>query len=863
MDILDYNRHSSATRDEHLLVVNGNQSALPSLHHPMIVYCYYPAMSLQLGNILPPENLELSDHNPMPITQSTRGTEEHVRTTQEFSDMRYVPNWGAYLVIVTVYPGVCAYLVQFIPMKFEKETESPFKTHLGFIAISITSLFMMLITFGIAVYTNGNSKGSVFEVILETLFWCSFVNTPLSLILLLFVPAIYNWTGYVLVFALFVFILAFNFKSLKMSLAVTPEYNMGEIEMKKTQLFLIKPDKSRESIEEPDSPKPFSISRIFGFCSAGSGFHPFLIPALELFFSPVSPASENPTATMTCLKIELLTHHRSFPSTVDNSKRRATGGTLRPSNTSPSFLGILFRLLISFPLSSSATVLFIFLVDCHMYDFFSLPSSFLSKKWTEIYYGIRLDVAKEYNGLIGSGHETSDSSRHTLIPTKELVRSVIVEIRVGDKFGAVPDWTSEAVSKTSNGERKEEEEEEAHGGGGEDEEGEMIYDQTQNEVFLKNSTKVQKCNPNQKNKRWDARVCSLNVWGEFTRALELALHGPQTLRQSITPSTSPNEPAITTHPYTTFPNTSNQAVKPPPRCKNDKLKIERSTPVTLTNWHRPLMKALRPLNISSPQRMDILDYNQHSSARRDEHLLVVNGNQSAIPFVHHARILEYYATMLQLHFRNIPPPPNMKFSDYNPILTTLYTRGRQHVRTPPEITLQNNRSKKREEYTLISIILDDTSVFRYEVKWGGWFAFVSSYLGTCALLVTFIQLKFEKETHTPFTTHTGFIIISIASIFMTLISSGIVVYTNHKLQSLMKEHFSPVFEVILKTLLWFSFINTPLSLMLLLFLPHIYNWTGYVMVCALFLAVIGVKFKSFKRLLAAQRVNNLGAFEMA
>ena len=154
-----------------------------------------------------------------------------------------------------------------------------------------------------------------------------------------------------------------------------------------------------------------------------------------------------------------------------------------------------------------------------------------------------------------------------------------------------------------------------------------------------------------------------------------------------------------------------------------------------------------------------------------------------------------------------------------------------------------------------------SSLFSYEGNWGGWFAFIGAYVGICGLLVTFIQLKFEKETHSPFKTHTGLIIISIASIFMTLISSGIVVYS---LQRLMKKHFSPVFEVILETLLWFSITNTPLSLLLLLFLPHFYNWTGYVMVCALFLAVIGVNFKSFKRLLAAaQLVNNLGAFEMA
>lgn len=125
---------------------------------------------------------------------------------------------------------------------------------------------------------------------------------------------------------------------------------------------------------------------------------------------------------------------------------------------------------------------------------------------------------------------------------------------------------------------------------------------------------------------------------------------------------------------------------------------------------------------------------------------------------------------------------------------------------------------------------------RFGDNFGKWVAFIGTYCTTSAVLVAFIPLKFSG-TPSAYETHGWFLIASIVAHAMTIFTSWIKFYTANDLQNAMKENFSPVYNMILNSVFWFSAIMSHLSLVLVIIIPHEISWVGYAVLCPPFVVI--------------------------
>ncbi|KAJ9548096.1 hypothetical protein OSB04_020639 [Centaurea solstitialis] len=121
-------------------------------------------------------------------------------------------------------------------------------------------------------------------------------------------------------------------------------------------------------------------------------------------------------------------------------------------------------------------------------------------------------------------------------------------------------------------------------------------------------------------------------------------------------------------------------------------------------------------------------------------------------------------------------------------------------------------------------------------------------------LIALLQLKFQSEERSPFETHGSFLIMSLVALTIATLTSGILFYITGPLQRSMAKRFSFIHYKILKVVFCFSGILAPLSLVLTLFIPHNLNWIGYMIVCTLFVVVVGCNICGYVKLLDKERL---------
>ncbi|KAJ9547847.1 hypothetical protein OSB04_020390 [Centaurea solstitialis] len=80
-------------------------------------------------------------------------------------------------------------------------------------------------------------------------------------------------------------------------------------------------------------------------------------------------------------------------------------------------------------------------------------------------------------------------------------------------------------------------------------------------------------------------------------------------------------------------------------------------------------------------------------------------------------------------------------------------------------------------------------------------------------------------------------------------------------QSLMRNRFSLIHYTILKVVFCFSGILAPLSLVMMLFIPHNLNWIGYLIICLLLGGVAGCNVCGYIKLRGIERSMQLGNYD--
>ncbi|KAJ9547867.1 hypothetical protein OSB04_020410 [Centaurea solstitialis] len=118
-------------------------------------------------------------------------------------------------------------------------------------------------------------------------------------------------------------------------------------------------------------------------------------------------------------------------------------------------------------------------------------------------------------------------------------------------------------------------------------------------------------------------------------------------------------------------------------------------------------------------------------------------------------------------------------------------------------------------------------------------------------LAQLTQLKFQNYQQSPFETHSFFAYMTIVAYTIAILSSVILFYLFPQLENSAKECACRIYYiyVILKSVFYFSSIVAPLSLVLVLLIPHKFNWIGYIIIFALFLVVVVCNLSTCKKLL--------------
>ncbi|KAD3067775.1 hypothetical protein E3N88_35655 [Mikania micrantha] len=121
----------------------------------------------------------------------------------------------------------------------------------------------------------------------------------------------------------------------------------------------------------------------------------------------------------------------------------------------------------------------------------------------------------------------------------------------------------------------------------------------------------------------------------------------------------------------------------------------------------------------------------------------------------------------------------------------------------------------------------------------------------------FIQVKFHDDS--PFETHGYLIIMSLVALPVAITTSGILFYTDDPREN---TNISDIRYVILNFVFFFSTIVAVLSLVLVLFVPAKFNWTGYAIICALFTFMVACNLCFYGRLHVKKDVPNSINLEM-
>lgn len=110
-------------------------------------------------------------------------------------------------------------------------------------------------------------------------------------------------------------------------------------------------------------------------------------------------------------------------------------------------------------------------------------------------------------------------------------------------------------------------------------------------------------------------------------------------------------------------------------------------------------------------------------------------------------------------------------------------------------------------------------------------------LFTVLLLLVVLQPKFRNENKSPFKTHGGFfMIMSITTLFVSVLASGILLFTSYYFQSWMSDfHYTK-----LKNLGFLSALLAPFWLLVVLFIPH--NLNTIVFDLVMFVIFLGINF---------------------
>ncbi|KAI3772912.1 hypothetical protein L6452_04107 [Arctium lappa] len=125
-------------------------------------------------------------------------------------------------------------------------------------------------------------------------------------------------------------------------------------------------------------------------------------------------------------------------------------------------------------------------------------------------------------------------------------------------------------------------------------------------------------------------------------------------------------------------------------------------------------------------------------------------------------------------------------------------------------------------------------------------------------LIGLAQLKFENKNRTVFETNPFFANMGVVAYIIAIPIAMILIYINTDLENSVKEclHYK-----ILINVFWLSAILAPFSFVMVLFIPHRYNWIGYFSICVLFLVIIACNLIDYKNLFGKKDLSNLEALE--
>ncbi|GKC24564.1 ABC transporter I family member 1 [Tanacetum coccineum] len=110
-------------------------------------------------------------------------------------------------------------------------------------------------------------------------------------------------------------------------------------------------------------------------------------------------------------------------------------------------------------------------------------------------------------------------------------------------------------------------------------------------------------------------------------------------------------------------------------------------------------------------------------------------------------------------------------------------------------------------------------------------------------LTQLAQLKFQNNKQSPFETHSFFANMAVVAYTIAIPASVILFAMKTHLESSIGEPSYPIYYIYmtLKIFFCFSGILAPLSLVLMLLVPHEFNWIGYLLILVLFIAIFAYK----------------------
>ncbi|KAI3772910.1 hypothetical protein L6452_04105 [Arctium lappa] len=127
-------------------------------------------------------------------------------------------------------------------------------------------------------------------------------------------------------------------------------------------------------------------------------------------------------------------------------------------------------------------------------------------------------------------------------------------------------------------------------------------------------------------------------------------------------------------------------------------------------------------------------------------------------------------------------------------------------------------------------------------------------------LAQLTQLKFQNYKQSPFEALSFFANTTVVAYTTAILSSVALFYLIPQLENSTKERVSRIYYiyVILKSVFYFSSILAPLSLVLVLLIPPKFIWIGYIVIFALFIAIVVCNFSDYIKLVYKKDGSNLG-----